>query len=270
MDPEIQRSFFSLSSLSRHKITLFAWSYILPALVAQLQRCPCCYSRKKLHFKFTLHFHILRSQTLISRRSKCLHSCVTADAFCIWTWALCNRYIPRGKKKRSKTQICEYLWRHRSTKIVYLKTDKLCKRDCGVHLCQQVTALLFFLPRLVLYVLDQKLHPKSSLFPCYSQTQTSEEDTAACNQFVRDTKLKDPSICTFSFGFLGMEHAHQTACGHSVFGAPICHKHVAKTSTFLLSDLNYILQALTNYLLILRRDKECFKEWCDWLGNLCI
>lgn len=55
MDPETQRSFFSLPSLNRHKITLFAWSYTLPALVAKLQCCPCCCSRKKLHFKFTLH-----------------------------------------------------------------------------------------------------------------------------------------------------------------------------------------------------------------------
>lgn len=46
---------------------------------------------------------------------------------------------------------------------VYLRIDKLCKRDCGVHLCQQVTALLFF-PLLVLYKLDQKLH----INPVYS------------------------------------------------------------------------------------------------------
>lgn len=33
----------------------------------------------------------LKAWTLISKGSKCLHSCVTADAFCIWTWALWNK-----------------------------------------------------------------------------------------------------------------------------------------------------------------------------------
>lgn len=211
---------------------------------------------------------LLEAQTLISRGSECLHSCVTADAFYIWTWALWNRYTPRKiKKENPNLRVPLMLQMHNNR--VYLKTDELCERDCGVHLCQQVTALLF-LPLCVLYMLDQKLHPKSSLFPCYSQTQTSEEDTSACNQFVRDNKLKDYSICTFSFDFLGMEHTHQTAYGHTGFGAPICHKHAAKTSTFLLSDLNYILQALSNYLLVLLCDKKCSKERCNWFGSLYI
>lgn len=128
----------------------------------------------------------------------------------------------------------------------------------------------FFLPLLVLYMLDQKLHPKSSLFLCYSQAQTSEEKTSAYKQFVRDTKLKDPSICTFSLDFLSMGHTLRTAFGHAVFGAPICHKYAAKMSIFLPNDVNYIFQALTNYLLILLHDKECFKEWYNWSGNLCI
>jgi len=50
-------------------------------------------------------------------------------------------------------------------------------------------------------------------------------------------------------------------------GAPVGSKNAAKTSALLLSDLNYVLQALlnvwlilSNHLLILLRDKECFKE----------
>lgn len=167
---------------------------------------------------------------------------------------------------------------------VYLKRDKLqkklFKRDCGVHLHQQVPGLLVFLTTVSSLNAwsEAPPHVQFNRLLLTPKPRHWRKILLYATSLLGSLNWKILSTCTFIFDFLGRDHTlidRPTVVQFS--GVPVCHKHAAKTSAFLLSDLNYILQAslnvwltLSNHLHILLCDKECFKERRNWFCNLYI